>query len=71
MNLEASEVLEIFQWEPSIYELTVDERDHLEEELADTLIYTFYMCNKLNIDPLDILTKKMKFNQKRYWDKTE
>jgi len=71
LNLEASEVLEIFQWEPSDHELTASERDHLEEELADTLIYTFYMCNKLGINPLDIVAKKMKFNQKRHWDKTE
>ncbi|MFC6202676.1 nucleotide pyrophosphohydrolase [Lactiplantibacillus nangangensis] len=71
LNLEASEVLEIFQWEPSNHELTAGERDHLEEELADTLIYTFYMCNRLGINPLDIVAKKMKFNQKRHWDKTE
>jgi len=71
LNLEASEVLEIFQWEPSDHELTTSERDHLEEELADTLIYAFYMCNKLDVDPLDIVAKKMKFNQKRHWDKTE
>ncbi len=71
LNLEASEVLEIFQWEPSDHELTTSERDHLEEELADTLIYTFYMCEKLGVNPLDIVANKMKFNQQRHWSKTE
>jgi len=70
LNLEASEVLEIFQWQPSNQNLSDEERQHLEEELADTLIYAFYMCEKLQIDPLDIVTKKMKFNQSRHW-KTE
>ncbi|MFC6163199.1 nucleotide pyrophosphohydrolase [Lactiplantibacillus dongliensis] len=63
LNLEASEVLEIFQWQPSNHDLSDEERQHLEEELADTLIYAFYMCEKLQVDPLDIVAKKMKFNQ--------
>jgi NTP pyrophosphatase (non-canonical NTP hydrolase) len=70
LNLEASEVLEIFQWQPSNHDLSDEERQHLEEELADTLIYAFYMCEKLQVDPLDIVAKKMKFNQGRHW-KTE
>ncbi|VDG17793.1 nucleotide pyrophosphohydrolase [Lactobacillus pentosus] [Lactiplantibacillus mudanjiangensis] len=70
LNLEASEVLEIFQWQPSDHELSDDERQHLEEELADTLIYTFYMCEKLGVNPLDIVANKMQFNKSRHW-KTE
>ncbi|MFC6180582.1 nucleotide pyrophosphohydrolase [Lactiplantibacillus daowaiensis] len=68
LNLEASEVLEIFQWQPSDHELSDVERQHLEEELADTLIYTFYMCEKLHVDPMDIVAKKMKSNQSRHWE---
>jgi len=70
LNLEASEVLEIFQWQPSDHELNVEEKKHLEDELADTLIYAFYMCEKLNADPMEIISNKMKFNQARHW-KTE
>lgn len=68
LNLEASEVLEIFQWKPSDHNLTDAERQHLEEELADTLIYAFYMCDKLGVDPLEIIAKKMKFNEGRHWE---
>lgn len=71
LNLEASEVLEIFQWQASDQELTEEQRQHLEEELADTLIYTFYMCEKLKVDPLDIVAKKMKFNRSRHWNTEE
>ncbi|CAM3111270.1 MazG-like family protein [Lactiplantibacillus plajomi] len=70
LNLEASEVLEIFQWKLSDAKLSEAEEQHLEEELADTLIYTFYMCEKLGVDPLTIVANKMKFNQERHW-KTE
>ncbi|WP_125980842.1 nucleotide pyrophosphohydrolase [Loigolactobacillus iwatensis] len=67
LNLEASEVLEIFQWKPEGQQLDDAEVDHLKEELADTLIYSFYMCEKLGVDPLEIVQKKVDFNQKRHW----
>lgn len=67
LNLEASEVLEIFQWFPADEKLDAAKRQHLEEEIADVLIYTFYMCEQLNESPLDLVRKKMKFNQTRHW----
>jgi NTP pyrophosphatase (non-canonical NTP hydrolase) len=68
LNLEASEVLEIFQWRSAVQPLSEEENQHLQEELADTLIYVFYMCEKLKIDPLEIVAKKMNINQSRHWD---
>lgn len=68
LNLEASEVLEIFQWLPSDVKLDKAQKQHLEEEIADVLIYTFYMCDQLNVSPLDLVKKKMKFNQTRHWE---
>lgn len=66
-NLEASEVLEIFQWKDEQAPLTAEETAHLKEEIADTLIYLFYMTDKLGMDPYEEIAKKMKINQGRHW----
>lgn len=71
VNLEASEVLEIFQWQPGDQPLTPQQRDHLQEELADTMIYLIYMFDKLGVDPGDAIAKKVQFNQHRTWPKID
>ena len=53
VNIEAAEILEIFQWKKTSDELSEDEKTHLKGEIADTLIYLFYMCDRLNVDPMD------------------
>ncbi|MBM6754130.1 nucleotide pyrophosphohydrolase [Lactobacillus alvi] len=70
-NLEASEVLEIFQWKDEKQALTPKETAHLKEEIADTLIYLFYMCDALGMDPYAEIAKKMKINAHRHWDQDE
>ena len=67
VNLEASEVLEIFQWKPEGQVLMDAETAHLKEEIADTLIYLFYMCDQLGMDPYEEIAKKMKINEGRHW----
>ncbi|MFC6170824.1 nucleotide pyrophosphohydrolase [Loigolactobacillus jiayinensis] len=67
LNLEASEVLEIFQWQPADTELDEQQTQHVQEEIADTLIYCFYMCEKLGVDPLALVAKKVEINQGRHW----
>lgn len=68
LNIESSEVLEIFQWHNANQKLDNRENQYLQEELADTLIYIFYMCEKLQVDPFEIVAQKMKINQSRHWD---
>lgn len=70
-NLEASEVLEIFQWKDEQQALSEEETTHLKEEIADTLIYLFYMCDKLNMDPYEEIAKKMAINEHRHWPQEE
>lgn len=67
VNLEASEILEIFQWQDEAQQLTSQQLAHLKEEIADTLIYLFFMCDQLEIDPGEIILDKMKINQTRTW----
>lgn len=68
LNLEASEVLEIFQWQAEDTPLTEQKRIHLEEELADVLTYSFFMCAQLNLDPVKLVEAKTKINNQRSWD---
>ncbi|ALO04344.1 nucleotide pyrophosphohydrolase [Lactiplantibacillus paraplantarum] len=71
LNIEASEVLEIFQWHSTEQQLDAAEKQHLQEELADTLIYIFYLCEKIQVDPLEIVAQKMKVNKSRHWNTEE
>ena len=61
VNIEAAEILEIFQWKKTSDELSEDEKTHLKGEIADTLIYLFYMCDRLNVDPIDVMKAKLEY----------
>ncbi|PWG00488.1 nucleotide pyrophosphohydrolase [Levilactobacillus bambusae] len=67
LNLEASEVSEVFQWKDEKQPLTNRETNDLEMELADVFIYLAYMCEKLHVTPLELAGKKMTINQGRTW----
>lgn len=70
LNVEASELLEIFQW------LTADESFHLVnnkkmkvrigEELSDVLIYAIRLAGLLEIPLEKSLDRKFKLNKKKY-----
>lgn len=67
--IEAAELMEIFQWQPSepSSELILgDEREHIEEELADVLIYAINFANALDIDIAGAIEDKMAKNEKRF-----
>lgn len=59
--IEASELLECFQWSDTDYDL-----DHVKEELADVLNYCIQMSQVLNLDIVEILNDKMDKNEKKY-----
>ena len=58
--IEASELLECYQWNDNADLAAV------EEELADVLNYSLQMAAKLNLDPIEIVRKKMKLNALKY-----
>ncbi|WP_225046805.1 nucleotide pyrophosphohydrolase [Lacticaseibacillus kribbianus] len=64
LSIEASEVLQCFQWAESLPE---SEEPHLAEELADVLTYTFYLCDRFNLDPLKLVAAKNAVNDHRAW----
>ena len=63
--LEASEVMEHFQWKKKeeIDEYIKTNKEEIGDELADTLYWILLMGHDLNIDVLDSLEKKIKKKQ--------
>ena len=69
INLEASELLEIFQW---CGEADADEaargadREHFLEELADVVIYCIELATAYDVDIAAAIEDKMVKNAKKY-----
>ena len=65
ISLEASELLEIFQWSGSDLECN-DKLDKIKEELADVLCYCVLMADRCGLDMDEIIKEKMKKNGEKY-----
>ncbi|WP_138431926.1 nucleotide pyrophosphohydrolase [Fodinibius saliphilus] len=68
LSVEASEIVEIFQWmqgEES-FELDADEKDKLEEELGDVFLYLQLLASKYDINLLEAGKKKLAKNREKY-----
>ncbi len=59
--IEAAELLECFQWSENDYDI-----EHVKEELADVLVYSQNLIDKLGVDPDEIVNKKMDQNEAKY-----
>lgn len=70
LSLEASELLEIFQWKDKaeVEEIRKDAagREKVKEELGDILIYALNMCDAFGFDPTDVILSKLKINEEKY-----
>jgi NTP pyrophosphatase (non-canonical NTP hydrolase) len=69
LSIEASELLEWFQWQTNQQidiKLISDKREQLEDEVADVAIYLSYLCHDLNIDINEVVQKKMTKNATKY-----
>jgi NTP pyrophosphatase (non-canonical NTP hydrolase) len=62
INSEASELLDLFLWK-SADECNVEQ---LKEELADVLIFCFYLADKHRLDVKEIILDKLKANMSKY-----
>ena len=61
ISIEAGELLECFQWDSENYD-----KEEVCEELADVFTYCIQMAMKLNVDPEDIILKKLDKTRKKY-----
>lgn len=62
LNIEASELLELFLWK-SYEEANIDK---IKEELADVFAYAFLIAQKYNLNVKDIVSEKIKLNAEKY-----
>ncbi|MFF6994579.1 nucleotide pyrophosphohydrolase [Streptomyces sp. NPDC008313] len=70
LSVEASELLEIFQWLTPEQSSKVMERPgtahRVTDEIADVLAYLFQLCTVLGVDPLAALDAKIDRNERRF-----
>lgn len=59
--IEAAELLECFQWSDSEYDI-----QRVKEELADVLVYSQNLLDRLGLDADEIVNMKMALNEAKY-----
>lgn len=65
ISLEASELLELFQWKES-KDVTSKSLKRIKEELADVFIYSIMLADNLNLDIENIIDEKLEKNKAKY-----
>ncbi len=65
ISLEASELLEIFQWSKEEVD-KLDKIENIKEELADILIYSVMLADYYNLNIDEIIESKLIKNLKKY-----
>ena len=65
MNLEAAELLELFQWSGTDLECA-EKREKLRKELADVLSYCILMADVCGFDLDEIMNEKVIKNEAKY-----
>ena len=58
--IESGELLECFQWNNNY------NKDEVCEELADVFTYCIMMADKLNVNPEEIILKKLEKTRRKY-----
>jgi len=68
MSVEASEVVEIFQWLTDRQSRQLDKKKvaDLADELADTYIYLLRLAGHFNIDLIDAASRKIRKSARKY-----
>lgn len=65
LSLEASELLENFQWKSS--EDAIEKNlENIKDELADVFIYSILLADQMNVDIEDVIKNKLEKNQRKY-----
>ena len=68
LSVEVAELVEIFQWltEAESYCLDEKDREHLQEEIGDIMIYLSGLASKFDIDPVAAAHRKLRHNRLKY-----
>ncbi|MBQ8803653.1 MAG: nucleotide pyrophosphohydrolase [Tyzzerella sp.] len=65
INLEAAELLEVFQWSAEDV-ICESKKDKIKEELADVVNYCILMADTCGLDLDEIVREKVKSNNEKY-----
>ena len=63
ISIEAAELLEQFQWKT---EQENQDLQEIKDEIADILIYSMSLANRLDIDLSQAVTEKLEKNREKY-----
>lgn len=68
LSVEASELAELFLWDDNeeSFKTAQNKNEHLQEEMADVLIYLLSMSDILNIDLSKAVINKLEKNNIKY-----
>tara|TARA_B100001027_G_C15978339_1_gene202988 strand:- start:123 stop:458 length:336 start_codon:yes stop_codon:yes gene_type:complete len=68
LSVEASELLEIFQWQKAeeYKNASEEQKEMIKDEIADIFYYLIRISDKLDINIEEALIKKMQKNRKKY-----
>jgi len=69
LNVEAGELLELFQWESENHVVDVNDlktRQKIEDEIADVFIYLLRIADKLDVSLEDVAFAKIVKNAEKY-----
>ena len=66
--LEASELLEHFQWKTKkeVEQYIKTNKDEIQDEIADVAMYLFELADNLGIDLIKAMEQKLEKNSKKY-----
>jgi len=74
ISIEASELMELFQWKDNISIRKIKSDDELmnsiRDELADVILYSLSMAQRLDIDIEEAVEKKLEENRQRFDEET-
>jgi NTP pyrophosphatase (non-canonical NTP hydrolase) len=70
ISIEASELMELFQWKDNVPIEKIKKDEELmasvREELADVIMYSLSMAQRLNIDIEEAVEDKLEENRERF-----
>lgn len=66
VSIEASELLELFQWRSTDQKPDADFLQRAEGEVADVLLYLLLLCDRLGIDLAKAAAAKISRNERRF-----
>lgn len=65
LSIEAAELNELYLWKKD-KEIDAIDREKISDELADILVYAFFLAEKYGFDVKDIIMNKMEKNARKY-----